>query len=93
MAGAWNQYDEELEGQGFEKIYEGQPYQNFPFKKNDLILMKLQGKMPHHIGILVDEKKMYFIHHLQQGSFSKKDPYMGGRIRQTHSIWRHKSFN
>ena len=90
--GQWNQYDEELPAQGLHKIYEGSPPETFEFKQHDVILMQLQGQRPHHVGILVDVGKMQLLHHLQAGRRSEVVPYGKGRIRQTHSVWRHENF-
>jgi cell wall-associated NlpC family hydrolase len=86
----WNQYDEELGNQGMRKVCEGKP-DGFRFKLHDVILMQLQGRRPHHVGIIVDVDKMLMLHHLQQGSLSGTVTYGGGRLRQTHSVWRHES--
>lgn len=91
-AGQWNQYDEELPAQGLHKIYEGSPPETFEFKNHDVILMQLQGRRPHHVGILVDAQKAQLLHHLQAGRLSETVPYGRGRIRQTHSVWRHENF-
>ena len=86
----WNQYDEELPAQGLQKVYEGSPPETFEFKQHDVILMQLQGRKPHHVGILVDAQGMQILHHLQAGRLSEVVPYGKGRIRQTHSVWRHE---
>lgn len=86
----WNQYDEELGNQGLHKIYEGSPPKTFEFKRHDVILMQLQGRCPHHVGILVDVNRMQLLHHLQAGRLSEVVPYGRGRIRQTRSVWRLK---
>lgn len=88
----WDQYNEELPDQGLHKIYEGSPPETFEFRQHDVILMQLQGRRPHHVGILVDVDKMQLLHHLQTGRLSEVVPYGKGRIRQTHSVWRHESF-
>lgn len=85
---SWNMYDENLGKQGLEKVFEGRVDGSFAFQKHDVILMQLQGRRPHHVGILVDADKMEMIHHLQPGRLSEVVPYGPGRMRQTHSVWR-----
>lgn len=91
-SGQWNQYEEELPAQGMHKIYEGSPPETFEFRQHDVILMQLQGRRPHHVGILTDVEKMHLIHHLQAGRLSETVIYGKGRIRQTSSVWRHENF-
>lgn len=89
--GQWNQYEEELPAQGMHKIYDGSPPDTFKFHKHDVVLMQLQGRMPHHVGILVDVERMQLLHHLQAGRLSEVVPYGKGRVRQTRSVWRHEN--
>ena len=86
-AGTWNDYDDNLGDQGLVKVWEGET-NNFPFKLHDIVLMRLQGKMPHHVGIIVQLAPLQILHHLEAGRLSEIVPYGAGRMRQTCSVWR-----
>ncbi|MEO1182407.1 MAG: hypothetical protein AAFX51_16510, partial [Cyanobacteria bacterium J06636_28] len=86
-AGTWNDYDDNLGDQGLVKVWEGET-NNFPFKLHDIVLMRLQGKMPHHVGIIVQLDPLQILHHLEAGRLSEIVPYGRARMRQTCSVWR-----
>lgn len=87
--GTWNDYDQNLGDQGLVKVCDGDA-KSFDFQLHDIVLMRLQGRMPHHVGIIVNAKSLQMLHHLESGRLSEVVPYGPGRMRQTHSVWRIK---
>lgn len=85
--GTWNMYEENLGCQGLVKIYEGET-SRFPLQLHDVILMRLQSKIPHHVGIIVNTSPYEMLHHLEPGRLSEVVSYGPARMRQTASVWR-----
>ena len=85
--GSWNDYEENLGDQGIIKVFDGEP-NRFKFQLHDIVLMRLQGANPHHVGIVVDLQPLKILHHLESGRLSEVVLYGKGRIRQTASVWR-----
>ena len=84
----WNDYEENLGDQGVVKVAEGRIPNDFAFKLHDIVLMRLQGRVPHHVGIIVKIEPLQILHHLERGRLSEVVPYGAARIRQTASVWR-----
>lgn len=79
----WNRYIDNFPSQGFRQVT-GEPL------KNDVILMKIHGRNPHHVGVLVDDHFMSFLHLLEPGTLSRRDIYGGEWMDKKHSVWRHE---
>ena len=85
--GTWNEYEDHLGTLGISKVFEGTT-EGYPFQLHDVVLMRLQGKNPHHVGIIVQLQPLQILHHLEPGRLSEIVAYGRGRMRQTCSVWR-----
>lgn len=75
----WNQYLENIEDEGFEKVTSPQRY--------DLILMKVRSQKANHAGLYLGDG--LFLHHRIHNP-SEVSEFGGYWKKCTHSIWRHK---
>lgn len=80
----WDRYRKEFNSVGFQQIHS---YEDL--RTHDVILMQLDGKSPHHVGIIVDIEKYIFIHHLMFPRLSESKVYGGYWKQNTNSVWRH----
>lgn len=88
LSSNWNGYLDNFESEGFVRVYDA-------IKPNDVILMNLFARNPHHVGIVTEvrmDNSVIMLHLFDDTSPSNITLY-GGFWRQCeHSRWRHKNF-
>lgn len=82
----WDRYRKELHKEGFRAIAPNESPQ-----KHDVILMRINGENPHHIGILVESDR--FIHNFGGDHLSSVVKFNKYWREHTVSIWRHKELS
>jgi proteasome lid subunit RPN8/RPN11 len=70
LTGTWDRFAEAMPAIGFVPVDSGEP-----LRDHDLLLMRMNGEVTHHCGIITNAEKPEFIHHLAYPRVSDRRMY------------------